>query len=346
MNKPSIPARGIISAIACAGISVLLMRAGFFMFFFLVPLGLCAVVYGAAAAWRGFVFAVLGNAVVSLGFFMRYGMGMVSAGMDILYFTVLALGFTWIMAGSPPRLDIPPVRTVFRFIAASAAAALVFLRITFYSLGGDGVFSAIIRSQIEQISSAYIASSGADAAQQAYMERMLTADRIIEMVLMIAQRGGALVSAFFLFFFSRQMTFILARLFRRQGRRQGGSVGNDLTGFHAPRKTLGVLSLCLPVILLCRMISLELVEIAAWNILVICATMFFAQGGGIVLCALARRPMSVIMRLLCGLLVVCVIFSPGINVLAVGILILLGIAENWLPLRTKKQGDPQSPESI
>ena len=71
-----------------------------------------------------------------------------------------------------------------------------------------------------------------------------------------------------------------------------------------------------------------------------CAIMFFAQGGGIVLFYLARRPMPTIMRLLCGVLFVCVIFSPGINVLAVGILFLLGIAENWLSLRVKKQEAP------
>jgi hypothetical protein len=334
---PRIGKAALIPALICGGASVLLMRAGFFTLFFLVPLGMCAVAFGPVAAWVGAVCAVLGNGVWSVGFSLRYGLS--SAGLDTLYFAVLSLGFTWIMTGNAIFPSMPPVRTAFRFVAASAAGALVFLLMIF-SLGNDEVFSAALRSQIEAVASSYILSSGADAAQQALLGQMLTADRVIDVFLMVILRGGALFSAFSLFFFSRQFAFILARLFRRQG----GSAAGDLIGFFAPRRTIGVLSLCLPVILLCRMISLKTVEIAAWNLLVICAIMFFAQGGGIVLFKLARRPM--IMRLLCGLLIACVVFSPGLNVLAVGILILLGIAENWLPLRAKKQGDPQSPENI
>jgi hypothetical protein len=322
----------LIPAIVCAGVSVILMRADFLTFFFLVPLGVCAVVFGPAAAWLGAVFAALGNGVWSVG--------LPHAGLDTLYFAVLALGFTWIMAGKepwfhPPRPVIPPVRTAFRFIAASVAGALVFLAVIF-SIGDDENFSAALRSQIEAIASSYIAASGTDAAQRAYLEQTLTADRIIDLFSMIILRGGALFSAAFLLFFNRQAAFILARLFRRKG----GNVSSDLIGFHVPRRVIWVLSLCLPVILLCRTASLGMVEIAAWNILVMCATMFFAQGGGIVLFYLARRPMSVIMRLLCAILLVCVVFSPGINVLALTMLILLGIAENWLPLRVTKQETP------
>jgi len=329
----------LIPALVCAVLSVVLMRFGFFAFFFLVPLGVCAAVYGPVMAWLGFVFALLGNAVWSLGFSLRYSTGFSAAGMDILYFTALSAGFTWIMAGSPAPTR-PPVRTLFRFIAAAIAAALVFLGMVF-SLGRDEGFFTLIRSQLEVISSSYIAASGADAAQQALLERLLTPDRIIETFIMIILRGGALVSAFFLFFINRQAAFAFARLFRRQGRRQVWTIGgNDLIGFYAPRKTIWVLSLCLPVILLCRTITLEMVEIAAWNLLAICVIMFLAQGGGIVLFHFTRRPRSMIMRLLCSLLLIGVVFSPGLNALVVVALILLGIAESWLSLRVKKQEVP------
>jgi len=323
----------LIPALVFAGLSMLFMRAGFLTIFFLVPLGVCAVVFGPAAAWLGAVVATLGNSVWSAGLSLRYG-GLSHVGLDTLYYAVLSLGFTWVMAGSPPRLAIPPVRTAFRFIAVSAAGALVFLAVIF-SLNGDGAFSAALRSQIETISASYIAASGTDAAQQAYLEQTLTADRIIAVFTMIILRGGALVSALFLLFLSRQTALIIARLFRRQGE----SVTGNLIGFHAPRRVIWVLSLCLPVILLCRIAALEIFEIAAWNILVMCATMFLAQGGGIVLFNLARRPMSLLMRLACLALFICVLFSPGINALAIGLLVLLGIAENWLPLRVVKVND-------
>jgi len=325
----------LVPALICAALSVVLMRFGLFSFFFLVPLGVCAAVYGPVMAWLGFVFALLGNAVWSLGFSLRYGTGFPAAGMDMLYFTVLSAGFTWIMAGNPSPAG-PPVRTLFRFIAAAIAGALIFLGMVF-SLGSDESFFTQIRSQLEVISSSYIAASGADAAQQAVLERLLTPDRIIETFVMIILRGGALVSAFFLFFINRQAAFAFARLFQRQKRNTGG---NDLIGFYAPRKTIWVLSFCLPVILLCRAIALETVEIAAWNLLAICVIMFLAQGGGIVLFHFTRRPRSMIMRLLCSLLLIGVVFSPGLNALAVIALILLGIAENWLSLRVKKQEVP------
>jgi hypothetical protein len=65
--------------------------------------------------------------------------------------------------------------------------------------------------------------------------------------------------------------------------------------------------------------------------------MFLAQGGGIVLFNLARRPMPALIRLLCALAVVFVVFSPGLNVFAIGVLVLLGIAETWLNLRKKSE---------
>jgi hypothetical protein len=325
----------LIPALICAVLSIILRRFGLFSFFFLAPLGVCAAVYGSIMAWMSFVFVLLGNAVWSLGGSLRYGTGFLTAGMDILYFTALSAGFTWIMAGNPASAK-PPVRTLFRFIAASIAGALVFLGMVF-SLGSDEGFSALLRSQIEVYSSAYIATSGADADQQAFLEQLLTPDRIIETFVMLTLRGGALVSAFFLFFVNRQAAFAFARLFHKQGKNIGG---NDLIGFYAPRKTIWVLSLCFAAILLCRIIVLEAVEIAAWNLLVICVIMFLAQGGGIVLFRLTGKPRSMITRLLCGLLLVFIVFSPGINVLVMGGLVLLGIAENWLSLRVKKQEVP------
>ena len=71
--------------------------------------------------------------------------------------------------------------------------------------------------------------------------------------------------------------------------------------------------------------------------LIICVMIFLAQGGGIVMFTLARRPMSPIMRLLCGIAIVFFLFSPGLNFLAIGALVILGLAENWLPMRVLKQ---------
>ena len=335
---PRIGKETLIPALVCAVVCVLLIRTGLFMLFFLVPLGVCAVVFGPAAAWLGAVFAMLGNGVWLALISLRYG-GPAINSLNMLYFVVVSLGFTWIMAGNPPESRwipaIPRIRTLFRFTAASVAGALAYMSLTFLR-GGEFDF----RSQIEAVASLF----GTEAAQQTFQDQMLAPapDRVVEIISAVIVRGGAVFSAFFMFFYSRQLAFIFARLFPRQGFRQETRrpQGGDLLGFHAPRRAIWVFSLCLPVVLLCRMLSMGIIEIAAWNVLVVCVIMFLAQGGGIVLFNLARRPMPVITRLFCIVLLVLVVFSPGINVLAVTLLILLGIAENWLPLRAAKQETP------
>jgi hypothetical protein len=304
-----------------------------------VPLGFCAAAFGPAAAWISFVITAIGNAALLAGISAHYGSGLAGAGLEAAFFSALALGFTWIMTGNassiPPKRGAIRVRTAFRFIAASIAGAVVLLGMI-YVIGKDEDFLALARSQIEAVSSGLFASSGTDAARQEALERLLVPDKIIETIFSISFRGAALVSMFFLFFISRQASFVLARLIMKR-RGNAKSAGGDLIRFHAPRRAIWVFSLCLPVIVACSVFSLKYIEIAAWNILVICVMLFLAQGGGIVLHYLARRPVSVPMRLFGGLLFALLVFSPGINVAAVAALVLLGIAENWLPLRMKSE---------
>jgi hypothetical protein len=332
----------LVPVLVCAALSIVIIRTGFFSLFFLVPVGFCAAAFGPAAAWSSFLFAALGNAMLSVGFSIHYGLtnavpagaGLADAGLEALFFAVLALGFTWIMAGNPPYVlnSIPRARTASRFIAAAIAGSVVLLGMI-YSVGKNENFIALARSQIEAISSGLIASSTTDPLQQEAMERMFVPDKIIETMFSISFRGGVMISMFFLFFISRQAAFILARLIMKKQANASG----DLIFFHVPKKSIWVFSICLLVIVACSVFSLKHIEIAAWNILMICAIMFLAQGGGIVLHYLSRRPVSAPMRLLCALLFVFLVFSPGINLAAVAALVLLGIAENWLPLRVSRE---------
>jgi len=321
----------LISAVLCAA----LIRTGFLSFFFLIPLGFCAAAFGPAAAWVCFVFATLGNAVLSIGF--SVGAGLTSAGLagisfNVLFFTVLALGFTWIMAGPPPYSVpfMPRTRTAFRFIFASIAGSLVLLGMI-YSISKDENFLALARSQIEAMSSGLFTT--VDPAQQEAMEQLLAPDKIIEGLFLLSFRGAALVSMFFLFFISRQAAFIIARLIMRTQENANG----ELIRFHTPKKTIWVLSFSLLIIVTCSVFSLNYINIIAWNVLIICVILFLAQGGGIVLHYLGRRPVSIFMRLFGILLFVLLVFSPGINLAVIVTLVLLGIAENWLPLRKNEE---------
>ena len=320
-----------IPALAAASISVALMRSGFLSFLFLVPLGFSAAASGPATAWLACVSAVIINGGIAVGTGLHYGSGGGGLVADLLYYTVTALGFTWIMAGG----FFPRVRTMYRFSIAAVAGALAFLCIVSLTRNSEG-FAGFLQSQAEWLSSVYISASGADAARRSVLEHQLTPEKILEALTAVALRGGGLVSAFFLLFVNRQAALGLVRIVRRR------SEGRSLSAFHVPVNTIWVLSISLAAVLLATIIKAAIVEIIAWNIVVLCAILFLAQGAGIAFYALTRRPLPPLMRLLCTVLIVVMVCSPGINMAALGLLIILGIAENWLPLRAPKHDGPAS----
>ncbi|MDR1278219.1 MAG: YybS family protein [Treponema sp.] len=331
------------AALVCAFISVILMQSGFLSFLFLIPLGYIAAAYNIHAARRAFAGAIGLNILLSLGlsfflkssFFLRF--------LDILYYTVMSLAFFWIMA--PPERGLPllRIRTAYRLIGGALAGSLVFLFIMYTSLNNTG-FSALVRSQTEALSSLYIASSGADAARRSFLEQQINPDRVLELLKLGALRGGAVASCLILFFFSRQAARSLARIIRHVS--PSGQASGGLRGFHVPPPSIWVLSLSLAVILGSRIFGITVLETVSWNVLIISVMLFLAQGGGIALYVLSRRAVPPMIRLFLNILLIVLIFSPGINALLLGVLVLLGIAENWVPFRAPKPDGSSSTPGI
>jgi hypothetical protein len=315
------------------------MRIGLLFLFFLVPLGVAAAAYGPAVAWRAFALAALGNLALAAALSAAYGLGLASVGLDALYFTVFALGFTWVMAGNPPvRMAsgeaLPPVRALARFVAAASAAALVFLANAFL-FGRDGLEAIVHLAESFARADAAAQAAGGDAVAQSILERALAPESIAAAVVAVTLRGGALLSAAVLLFFSRQAAFLAARLMRRGAPGAGG-----LASFFAPRRTIWFFSAGLAAAMLGRALSMQAVEIFAWNLLVMCGLVFLAQGGGIVLFHAARRRLSPLLRALLAAAFVVAMLSPGVNLFALGALLVLGIAENWAPMRAARKSGP------
>jgi uncharacterized protein YybS (DUF2232 family) len=158
-----------------------------------------------------------------------------------------------------------------------------------------------------------------------------------------------------LFFVCCQLSLILARLFFRiTGKNFHGTIFreaklkaiNSLAAFHVNPAVIWVFSSSLLLVVITRKIKFEIPEIILWNILVICSILYLAQGLGIMQFFLARPSMSPFLRLFIIIAFVFVLFSPVLNAFLLGALALLGIAENWLPLRAAKQsGPPSTPEA-
>ncbi|GHT92439.1 hypothetical protein FACS1894140_4480 [Spirochaetia bacterium] len=323
-------------ALLGALISVALIRSGFLAFCFLIPLGFAAAAYNRQTAWAAALAALGLNALISLGLSLAGGFIPGEFVLDVFYFALMIAVFVWIMAPPVRGPAFLRIRTAYRLVLAAAAGALMFLGIVYASVRSNSGFTVFLRAQAEMLSSFYVAQAGTDAVQQSFLERQLTPDRIMSAMSFVALRGGALASCMAMFYISRQLAASLAVLIRRIRPRPG------MADFHAPVFLIWVLSFSLLGVLLAGLLKTALLEIAAWNMLIVCAMMYLAQGVGIVRYFLARRNLSPFMRLVFNVLIILLIFSPGINALALGALILLGIAENWAPLRTPKPNGPPS----
>jgi hypothetical protein len=166
----------------------------------------------------------------------------------------------------------------------------------------------------------------------------MSADAILEILRSAALRGGLAASCVALFAASRQLSLIVAALIRRK--RPGGS----LALFHVRFGCIWALSLSLLAVVAGLNFGIAPLEIAGWNILVLCAILYLAQGAGIASFFMARLPPGIRFALNLGMVVL--ILSPGINAAFMGVLILLGIAENWAPFRAPKPtGPPPTPEA-
>jgi hypothetical protein len=329
---------GLIAALCC----VLLVQFRLLGFLYLLPLGIMAAGYSFKTAWFCLVLAVIGNGIWSagVGVAARYPWDQTLWG--IVHFTLTAVAFTWVMAPSagdvseaPGRNPLVRVPTVYRFLAASGLTALLLLPMM-AALGNDTAFSALIRAQVEALSSVYTSAAGADVVEKSLLERYLTPEALLEIVVFVALRGGVIGSCMVFLFINRQAALVLVRLFRRI--RSGGS----LSAFRAPHVFIWILSFSLLTVLVGMKWKIVPLEIAAWNGLVICAMLYLVQGGGIAVYFLRQAGLPPFMRLLLNFLLILLLFSPGINTVLLGGLVLLGIVENWVSFRAPKINGPSS----
>ncbi|MCL2382046.1 MAG: YybS family protein [Treponema sp.] len=314
----------LVPALVGAGLCLFFSRSGPLAFFFLLPLGFLAFRHGSRAAWSALFFAVAGNTFITLGAAVTLGIPAAGVVWGVLYFTVMALAFTWVTC-APPGFRREVCTTV-RLVTGSCLAALflagMFLRAT--------------------SSPAFVEHISGSAMMRTALLSGLTAEAFVRSVTSVVLRGGALVSSALLFFLCRQVCFILARLFNKNRSAQT----QPAAGFHAPVAVIWVLSGSLLMVVLASMASLEIPEIVLWNILTFCGILYFVQGMGILQWFLARPAVTPLLRLLFCVLFVVLVFSPGINVVLIGGVVLLGIAENWVPFRApKSNGPPFTPQA-
>jgi hypothetical protein len=310
------------------------MQSGLLSILFMASLGFLGCFFGRRTAWMGALLATLLNTLCTLGLSLFLGRDFALSLPGLGYFFLMTGAFTWLMAPPLTGLGIFRMRASYRLIAGALAGALAGMGF----MTEDAGIGSMMRSQAELLSSMFTASAEADAVRYSLLEQELSPERIMQVFNMVQVRGGALGAFMLVFFINRQFSLGLAALIRR---RQGGRAGDtSLTAFHVPAGLIWAFSLSLGGILLFRILGLSLPETAAWNGFTLCALMYLAQGWGIVRFFVSRRPAG---RLLLNIGIILVVFSPGINAVALGLLMLLGIAEHWAPFRVVRDRPPSTP---
>ncbi|MDR0503936.1 MAG: hypothetical protein LBH16_11515 [Treponema sp.] len=305
----NVPEKASLAVIlVCSILSVFFMNTGILSVLYLAPLGYAVMATG--CSWFTFFSAAIIN-IIYLFINLRINNGVSDGiGMEILYITTLFFMFIWIIGGRN-------LRTMYRFILASIAGAVVFL---FFISRLESGFYELLNEMIETLYSSIISS-------RRNLAEAVTAETLLEAVKTILIRGGALVSIFFLFYINRQIAVSAVLIIKKR------SDEKRLTSFFAPTSVIWVLSGALAGVLISRLFKMQIPEILAWNALTVCVIIFLAQGAGILYFMLSRLSYS--FRLVINALIIVSIFSP-LNVIVIAALTLLGITEIWHPFRSRQ----------
>jgi hypothetical protein len=335
-HKGQLPALlpALLGAVACVAFA----RLGFLAPFFLIPLGVLGHRFAARMLWTSAAMAAALNILVSSIAARAAGNVSVQAVLaDGFYFSVLIVGFSWILSPPSTAASFLPsffrIRASYRIILASLGASLALWPMVAVAQG-DATFLSYLRLQAEAITTLYAEASGPDVVQKSIMEQYITPDLIIQTMGFLALRGAAAAShAVFLYLSFRFSQGVSRSPIRRI---------SSFVVFRTESYTIWVFSLSLLCVLLGTVLKVQALEIGAWNILVLCSFLYLAQGFGILTFFLARPGFPLFFRFLIQALLILAVFSPGINAVAAGGFILLGIAENWLPLRAAVSNAPTS----
>ncbi|MDR0320228.1 MAG: hypothetical protein LBI28_01865 [Treponema sp.] len=300
----------LVTIIICTGLSVLFRNIPPLSMIYLSPLGYALIATG--SFWLTFCAAAAVNIILYIVSFISSP----NAGSEILllvaFFIILDLCYLWIMGGKN-------LRTLYRFIFASAAGAIALL---FFVFRKDTTFYTMFYSVAENLSSALTGSLEGEVVEGSIQ---LSPERLIESTQNMLLRGGALVSMLLIFFISRQIALAVIMLIKRQKFETG------FITFCAPANTAWVILGSFVTILLTKALSADIIEIIAWNAFVVSAIIFLTQGAGVLMYWFSRK--SNTFRIISIVVLTIVIFISPLNILAIAALLILGIADNWRQFR-------------
>jgi hypothetical protein len=324
----------VIAALAGGILSSFLARNGLGGIFFILPLGIVACCFDRGTAWVACLIAVLSNIVstvwLGVASFNNLGSGLsldtgtiLGTVLNIAFFTAMAGGFTFITAG----IRRPRVAGVWRLLGTALVCTGIMLSVVATQVKG-GV-NGLIGTEVDAFSSLYAAAGSS-----------IDTGAITKGLSDVVLHGGAVVAYVSLFYVMFRFCRFLGRIVRHYDRDSG------LATFRVDSRIIiaaaGALVLCV----LGRFGALEIAGIIGWNALSLCALLYASQGWGVALsfCARWLRPRGPAGEFYQGgglpvilpwAACIFILFSPIVNAIFVALIALLGLADNWLKLRSK-----------
>ncbi len=323
--------KSVWMALIAATVSFFLAKSFILAPFFLVPLALVSLSLGTRAAWLGAVFSLLINGVFSV-LYRGEATGFAVFG-DLSYLAAVLACFTWAVAGPDRFFGGPRIRLAYRFLIAGLGASLGTLALALFA---GSSLQDLFLDQATRLVEMLRQAQGADVVERSLMESSLTPEALLESSKAIALRSGAFLHAIF-FAISWRFALMLAGIKKPRLR-----ATYTFSTFKVDANFVWVLLPSLALILLGFVVSSEVLDTIAWNGALCSALLYAAQGLGVIDFNLARPQVPRGLRFPAVLLLFLVALRPGLNGILAAVIAILGLAENWLPLRAPISSEPPS----
>ncbi len=307
-----------IGAVVCAGLAWSVYLGPLF----LIPIGVLAFRYPLRVSILGGLLAT----VLSIFIYSAPGFGFWPY---TFYFGSSIAILIWTIRFSRLRLS-------YRLLIASFLGTLALGPVT-WSLLNDSAVMEVFKQQIQAVISMYEQASSADVVQRSIIEKQMTAQGILKSIEFFGFRGVALGFHLVFFFFSYQVSQFFSRSAQRR---------ISFIRFHVVPEAIWVLSVSLVFILAGTAFSVPVMEILGWNTATLVLFLYMAQGIGVFQFRTLRFYRFPLGRFIMNFITLMILFSPGINAIALGSLVILGIVENWVPLRVLKSNGPSSTPGV
>lgn len=220
-------------------------------------------------------------------------------------------------------VDIPwkvPLRTLYKTLAVTLAVGVVSIPIIYILSRNEG-FTELLRRQIETV--AALLQVSAEESNTGMLT--VDVDRLTENVIDIL-----LKNYLFVYFLTVAGSIWVGGVVtaRFQGVR-----GDGFRSFHIPERAVWPLLVSWALILVHYLVGLGIVAYAVWNIGLLLLYLYGMQGIGIIQTILDRRSVSRYFRVLLTAGMVMLVFWPGVNLVILIGLPILGVTELWIHFR-------------